>query len=296
MLIGWAYALLWVAALIYVAHMASRRRWLGLTATVTTATSWALLTAGLVNHGLAAGHWPLVGRYEFPLCLAWAILFIYLALEMGWQERRAGVLVLAVALLVATYAVRRPSGEKNPSPLLPVLRSPWLQLHVLSAVMGYGAFAVAAGLAVARLLQRNPSPSAGAAQAGTPGVDKSHNSGEALLPNADEEGWLPHAGASERMMEWSVTFGFPWLTFAILAGAIWAQNAWGRYWGWDSKETWALVIWLWYLMILHLRPIRSWRGRRLVVLVIIGLGLVFFSFIGVPWLVRSAQLESLHGF
>jgi len=276
MLIGWAYALLWVAALIYVAHMASRRRWLGLTATVTTATSWALLTAGLVDYGLAAGHWPLVGRYEFPLCLTWAILFIYLALEMGWQERRAGVFALAVALLVATYAVLRPSGEKNPSPLLPVLRSPWLQLHVLSAVMGYGAFAVAAGLAVARLLQRNPGLS--------PGAD------------GDGKGWLPDIGASERMMEWSVTFGFPWLTFAILAGAIWAQNAWGRYWGWDPKETWALVIWLWYLMILHLRPIRSWRGRRLVVLVIIGLGLVFFSFIGVPWLVRSAQLESLHGF
>jgi len=276
MLIGWAYAFLWVAALIYAAHMASWKRWLGLTATVTTATSWALLTAGLVDHGLAGGHWPLVGRYEFPLCLTWAILFIYLALEMGWQERRTGVFALATALLVATYAMRRPSAEKNPAPLLPVLRSGWLQLHVLSAVMGYGALAVAAGLGLARLLRRSPGLS--------PGTDK------------DGKGWLPDIGSIERMMEWSVTFGFPWLTFAILAGAIWAQNAWGRYWGWDPKETWALVIWLWYLMILHLRPIRSWRGRRLAVLVLIGLGLVFFSFIGVPWLVRSAQLESLHGF
>jgi len=288
MLIGWAYALLWIAALMYVAHMASHRRWLGLTATLITATSWGLLTAGLADHGLAAGHWPLVGRYEFPLCLTWAILCIYLVLEMGWQERRMGVFVLAIALLVATYAILRPSGEKNPSPLLPVLRSAWLQLHVLSAVMGYGAFAIAAGLGLARWVRGSPPPLAGATQTAT--------SGEALLPNAEERGWLPDGRDIERMIEWSVTFGFPWLTFGVLAGAIWAQNAWGRYWGWDPKETWSLVIWLWYLLILHLRPIRAWRGRRLAVLVIIGLGLVFFSFVGLPWLVRRAQLESLHGF
>ena len=278
MLIGWAYGLLWIAVLLYIAYTALRRHWLGLGATSAATLSWGLLTAGLADRGLAAGHWPLVGRYEFPLCFTWAILTIYLALETAWHERRAGAFVLVIALVVAGYAASRPSGEKNPSPLLPVLRSAWLQVHVLSAVIGYGAFAVAAGAGLARLPARAPS--------------------QATAPSPDAEGrkWLPAAADAERMIEWSLTFGFPWLTFAILAGAIWAQNAWGRYWGWDPKETWSLVIWLWYLLILHLRPIRSWRGRRLAILAIIGLGLVFFSFIGVPWLVRSAQLESLHGF
>ena len=277
MLIGWAYGLLWIAVLLYIAYTALRRHWLGLGATSAATLSWGLLTAGLADRGLAAGHWPMVGRYEFPLCFTWAILTIYLALETAWHERRAGAFVLVIALVVAGYAASRPSGDKNPSPLLPVLRSAWLQVHVLSAVIGYGAFAVAAGAGLARLPARAPSQAA-------------------LSPDAKGRRWLPAAADAERMMEWSLTFGFPWLTFAILAGAIWAQNAWGRYWGWDPKETWSLVIWLWYLLILHLRPIRSWRGRRLAILAIIGLGLVFFSFIGVPWLVRSAQLESLHGF
>lgn len=280
MLVSWSYALLWVATLLYAAHMAIRRRPLGVAATLFATFSWGLLTAGLADRGLAAGHWPLVGRYEFPLCFTWAILTLYLALETGWQERRAGAFVLAVALVVGGYAASRPLADKNPSPLLPVLRSAWLQWHAMSAVIGYGAFAVAAGTAVARLLAgkapslAEPAPSLG----------------------AEGGGWLPSAEDLERMMGWSLTFGFPWLTFAILTGAIWAQNAWGRYWGWDPKETWSLVIWLWYVMILHLRPLRFWRGRRLALLALIGLGLVFFSFVGVPWLVRSAQLESLHGF
>lgn len=273
MVLSWSYVLLWIAALLYAAYVTFRRQPVGLAATLAATLSWGLLTAGLADRGLAAGHWPLVGRYEFPLCFTWAILTLYLALETGWQERRAGAFVLAVALAVGGYAASCPLADKNPSPLPPVLRSPWLQGHALSAVIGYGAFAVAAGTAVARLLA-GPSPSSG----------------------AEGRGWLPSAEDLERMMEWSLTFGFPWLTFAILAGAIWAQNAWGRYWGWDPKETWSLVVWLWYVMILHLRPLRSWRGRRLAILALIGLGLVFFSFVGVPWLVRRAQLESLHGF
>jgi ABC-type transport system involved in cytochrome c biogenesis permease subunit len=97
-------------------------------------------------------------------------------------------------------------------------------------------------------------------------------------------------------MSRSVAFGFPWLTFSVLAGAVWAQNAWGRLWGWDPKETWALVTWLWYLMLLHLRPLPRWRGRRMAILLLVGFAAVMFTFVGVPWLVRLVRLESLHGF
>jgi ABC-type transport system involved in cytochrome c biogenesis permease subunit len=97
-------------------------------------------------------------------------------------------------------------------------------------------------------------------------------------------------------MERAVALGFPWLTLSILTGAIWAQKAWGRYWGWDPKETWALITWLWVLLILHVRPLRRWRGRRLAALTVIGFGVVLFTFAGVPWLVRTVRLETLHGF
>jgi len=260
-----AYILLWLAMAAYVVCLVHGGRWTGRVATGLTVAAWGTLTGGLVRRGLEAGHWPLTNRYEFALCFVWAIVTIYLLLEASWRERQAGPFVLAVALLVATYAATRPADERAIAPLLPALRSPWLQVHVLTTMVGYGAFGVAAGLGLMQLVLRNHSG----------------------LPPEDE---------IERAMERAVALGFPWLTLGILTGAIWAQKAWGRYWGWDPKETWALVTWLWFLLILHVRPLRGWRGRRLAGLVVVGFGMVLFTFIGVPWLVRTVRLESLHGF
>jgi len=268
---------------VYIAHLVHRGRWIGRVATGLTVVAWGTLTSGLVARGLEAGHWPLTNRYEFALCFTWVIVTVYLLLEASWRERRAGPFVLAVVLLVATYAVTRPADERAIAPLLPALRSVWLQVHVLTAMVGYGAFGVAAGLGLMRLLWRtSPSLIGGACPA-----------------TASTRGGEPVEGAGggiERTMYRAVALGFPWLTLGILTGAIWAQNAWGRYWGWDPKETWALITWLWYLLILHVRPLRRWRGRRLAGLVVAGFGLVLFTFIGVPWLVRTVRLESLHGF
>jgi cytochrome c-type biogenesis protein CcsB len=288
MLIGLAYALLWVAALAYVVHARSGKRLAGWAAMGTTTVAWGTLAAALIRRGLAAGHWPLTSRYEFALCFAWTIATIYLLLETAWHERRAGAYVLAVALLVATYAVTRPADEQRIAPLLPALCSAWLQIHVLSALVGYGAFGVGAGLGLARLLSPPSSP-----QPPSPpeigGEKGGQGAGGEVSPTYQES-------QLERAIERALALGFPWLTLSILAGAIWAQNAWGRYWGWDPKETWALITWLWYLLILHVRPLPNWRGRRLAGLVVVGLGLVIFTFIGVPWLVRTMRLESLHGF
>ncbi|MBN1813900.1 MAG: cytochrome c biogenesis protein CcsA [Anaerolineae bacterium] len=271
-----SYVLLWLALSAYVAHLMRGERWMGRVATGLTVAAWGALTGELVARGVAAGHWPLTNRYEFALCFAWAIVAVYLLLEASWlrpeaqpdgRERRAGAFALAVALLVMTYAVTRSSADRATGPLLPALRSVWLQVHVLTAMVGYAAFGVAAGVGAMRLVQGD----------------------------GEEPRW-PEPGVVERAIERAVALGFPWLTLAILSGAIWAQNAWGRYWGWDPKETWALITWLWYLLILHVSPLRRWRGRRLAVLAVIGFGVVLFTFIGVPWLVRTVRLESLHGF
>jgi len=291
MLIGLAYALLWAAALVYIVHAATGRRWAGRGATGLTVSAWGMLTGGLVKRGLASGHWPLASRYEFALCFVWAIVAVYLLLEASWRERRAGPFVLAVALLVATYAVTRSSTEKALMPLPPALRSVWLQVHVLTAMVGYAAFAVAAGLGVMRLVQRAAPLLIGeAGRDETPPLIGGAGGGE-TPPLTGGAG-----GGIERTMERAVALGLPWLTLAIITGAIWAQNAWGRYWGWDPKETWALITWLWYLLFLHVRPLRSWRGKRSAWLAVAGFSLVLFTFIGVPWLVRTVRLESLHGY
>ena len=241
-----------------------------------TALAWAALTFGLIARGLNAGHWPLTNRYEFALCFAWAIVGVYLLQKARWRHANAGdqfasaegAATVALALLVATYALTRPVEERAIYPLLPALRSVWLQVHVLSAAIGYGTCGVAAALALPRVLMaHNPAP------------DSEHDT-----------------DASDRKIERIVAWGFPWLTLSILTGAIWAQEAWGRYWGWDPKETWALITWLWYLLVLHLRSVRGWRGVRLAALVVAGFIVVLFSFAGLPWLIRTVRLTSLHGF
>jgi cytochrome c-type biogenesis protein CcsB len=244
---------------------------MGLAATAVATISWALLALGLIGRGLAAGHWPLTNRYEFALCLGWTILSIHLLAEEAWYVRQAGVFMVALAATTVTWAITRPASEQAMGPLLPALRSIWLQIHVLSGVLGYGAFAVAAALGAASLAWPRPA-------------------------SEDKPGELAAESAWEWAIDRTATLGFLSLTASILAGAIWAQRAWGRYWGWDPKETWALVTWLWYLLVLHVRPLRRWRGRRLAWLALGGLGMVLLAFIGVPWLVRTMRLESLHGF
>jgi ABC-type transport system involved in cytochrome c biogenesis permease subunit len=144
----------------YAVHLIRGGRWCGRAATGLAIAAWGTLTGQLVKRGLKAGHWPLTNRYEFALCFVWAVVAVYLLLEASWHadrgergdrhdpQRQAGVPVLAMALLVATYAVTRPAGEQAIVPLSPVLRSVWLQVHVLTAVVAYGAFGVAAGLAL----------------------------------------------------------------------------------------------------------------------------------------------------
>lgn len=273
-----AYPLLWIALAAHLVHLARGVRWTARMAAAGTIVAWASLTGGLAARGLEAGHWPLANRYEFALSFTWSIVTVYSLFEVTWREKtlseglKAGTFVIIVALVVATYALSRPSGEQIPGPLQPALRSVWLQVHVLSSALGYGACGVAAGFGLAHFSPRKP---AGPSNHGT-------------QPHGPTE--------TERAMRRCVALAFPWLTLGILSGAIWAQRAWGRYWGWDPKETWALVTWLWYLLILHLRPLRRWRGRRLAVLLVAGFCMVGFTFVGVPWLVRTIRLESLHGF
>lgn len=270
-MIGLAYVLLWGALLAYIIHARSGKSLTGRAATATTTITWSVFTAGLIHRGLTAGHWPLTNRYEIALCITWAMLMIYLLLEISWHEKRAGSFILLISLMMMTYAVTRPSTEQELTHLLPVLRTVWLQLHAMSTVIGYGAFGVAAGLGLTRLFMHR-------------------------FTKDEQRIWLPSQEETERTMERAIALGFPWLTLGILTGAIWAQKAWGRYWGWDPKETWALITWFWYLLILHIRALRTWRGLRLASLVVVGFGIVLFTFIGVPWLVRTIRLESLHGF
>lgn len=260
--------LLWGGLLFYALHLFAGRVWAGWAGTGLAAGAWLALTELLATRGLAAGRWPLANRYEFALCFLWGTLTVQLLMEASSRERRWGAFGLVIALLVATAALTRPEQEQQIAPLVPALRSPWLPIHGLTATLAYGTCGVATGLALARL----------------------------VLPARQAGARWPAGAWLERMAGRAVGIGFPWLTLSILSGAVWAEAAWGRYWGWDPKETWSLVVWLAYLLVLHLRAVRRWGGRRLAGVMLVAFGLLYFGFIGMPWLVRLIRLHSLHGF
>ncbi len=272
MLISLSYVALWFSWILYFVSLRSGKDWPALTGKMILILSLILLTAGLVRRASAAGHWPFTTAYEFMLCFVWILVSIYLLFEFSWGYCQAGDYVILIALLGSTYAITRPATAKEISLLLPILRSIWLQVHVFCLLIAYGALGVAAGLGLMRLT-----------------VYRFVSLGE----NGSK---LPAPAEVMDMIERMVALGFPWLTLGILTGAIWAQNAWGRYWGWDPKEIWALVVWLWYLLMQHIRTLRKWRDQRLAWLAVTGFGVIVFTFVGVPWLVRTVRLESLHGF
>lgn len=227
---------------------------------------WGILTVALVHRGDVSGHWPLTNTYEFLLTFAWALVLVALWLERAHRTRLIGACGLPVAAVLLGYAVAAlPATDRLPHPALPALRSIWLQLHVGSSAVAYGAFGVAAALGVLYLV-RERWPEADAQQ-------------------IEQIGYYIYR---------AVAVGFPWLTASILTGAAWAQTAWGNYWSWDPKETWALVTWLVYLLFLHARVLRGWRGRRVAWLAVLGFAVVLFTFLGLRWLVQQIQLESLH--
>ena len=235
--------------------------WLG-------AAGAAILAGALAARGLRAGHWPLTSEYEFALAfaLATALAALALGVDRGQPESTRGahaVQAVTMALAAALVAYARlglPAFKRAVQPLPPALNSVWLPLHVGAAALGYGALAAggAAGLV-----------------------------------------WLarePNRTGAERLMDRAVAMGYPLLTLSMLLGMVWAQAAWGRYWGWDLKEAWTLTTWLVYTLYWHLRRRRGWRGLRLAWLALVGLGAVLFTFLGVGWLARSVGLESLHLF
>jgi len=230
------------------------------------ALAGAIWTAVIVLRWIETRHWPLATAYEFALCFVWAIVVTYLMLEAASGVRAAGIVVFAIALSLAAYArYLIPAAQQTPRTLLPALQSTWFPIHAGTAAVGYGLAAVAAGAALGWLV-------------------------------GHWRGWSDSSEELDRLWRLALAWSFPWLSLAILSGAIWAQTAWGVWWNWDPKEVWALLAWLIYTLIFHLRIYRNWRGTRLAWLTLLGFGAVLFTFLGVGWLARTVGLESLHVF
>jgi cytochrome c-type biogenesis protein CcsB len=252
----------------YTAHLVRGRESVGRLGTALAACALSALTMSLALRALESGHWPLTNSYEFSLAFLWSVLAAYLILERMTHTRATGAFGMGMALLVGSYPLfLAPAWAREARPLLPALRTVWLQLHVATGALAYGAFAVACGLSVMYLVR------------------------EAKIGALAS---LPAPGAIEEFSFRALTLGYPWMSLVLITGAIWAQLAWGRYWSWDIKETWTLATWLVYTIVLHLRAIRGWRGKPIAALTILAFVLVLFTFLGTGWLARRVGLSSLH--
>ncbi|MDM8538077.1 c-type cytochrome biogenesis protein CcsB [Desulfobacterales bacterium HSG17] len=208
------------------------------------------------SYQLGIGHVPLSNLYESLVFFALAIAVLYLFMEHYYDQQAIGAFAMPLAFLAMAYASLSPDISDRIQPLLPALKSNWLIAHVMTCFIGYAAFAIASGLSLMFMIK--------------PKSDKGH-----LLSR------IPENRVLDSLIHQMVMFGFLFLSAGIITGAVWANSAWGRYWGWDPKETWSLITWLIYAALLHLRFMRGWRGKRVAVFSMLGFAAVLFTYFGV---------------
>lgn len=214
---------------------------------------WLLLGASLLLRAVIVGRGPWGNMFEFTVAFAFSMVGGYLFLQRRYAIRSIGFLPLGVALALLLYASSLPSEIK---PLVPALQNaPLLTIHVGMAVLSYGIFATSFAAGVAYLIQGQN----------------------------DRFAWLPSHKVLDEAAYRAVIIGFPIFATMIILGSWWASIAWSRYWGWDPKETAALVTWLIYAVYLHARNVRSWAGRPAALLLVVGFGMVLVTYSGSLW-------------
>jgi len=226
--------------------------WLGPLATAGTWLALATLTLSLAFRWAAAGHPPYANMYEYTIALGWGSTLFYVIFERVYGQRSIGaVLFPGIAALFTISLVFFP---EEISPLIPALQANRiLAIHVGMMMLSYSALSVSFGAAVLYFVQ----------------------DGKRRFPR------IPSGKTLEEIAHRSVLVGFPMLALGVALGAWWANSAWGRYWGWDPKETSALVTWLIYAGYLHARGLKAWHGKRSMGILVLGYAGVMFTYFAV---------------
>jgi cytochrome c-type biogenesis protein CcsB len=218
-----------------------------------TFVGWIALGVSMLLRAIVVGRGPWGNMFEFSVAFAFSMIGGYLYLQRRYPIRSIGFIPVGVALAILLYASSLP-GEIQP--LVPALQNaPLLTIHVGMAVISYGIFATSFAAGVAYLAQGQN----------------------------DRFGWLPSHKVLDEVAYRAVIIGFPIFATMIILGSWWASIAWSRYWGWDPKETAALVTWLTYAIYLHARNQRSWAGRPAALLLVVGFGMVLVTYSGSLW-------------
>jgi len=219
---------------------------------VITAAGLLLHTAALTLRTIEVGHAPMANRYETLLFFSWAIILTNLVVVFRYNIAKTSLITTPIGLILLFWAMQASDAV---TPMYPALKTIWFEIHVTSSFVGYALFTLAMSGAVLFL----------------------------------------KAGESEESRTFSdinnkaVLWGFVLFSLSMYSGAIWGYLAWGAYWLWEPKTVWSFILWFYFAGILHGKYIRSWRGRPVAYLTIVGFGIVLFTYLGVSILMKSSH-------
>jgi cytochrome c-type biogenesis protein CcsB len=257
--------LMWIALTIYVAGTAmfvigvvfEREKWTR-RAVLVSAAGLVPQIASMAMRWVRLGHGPYLGYYELTSALTFFTVLIFVVTALRYPKlSAAGIVVMPVALLLIGAAMLAPKGGLDVGP---TLASYWLFIHVAFSDLAFGCFVISFGLCVAYLIRARSADG----------------------PWARRLSRLPDQDTVDRLSARFVIAGFLFWGIMIASGAIWANEAWGRYWGWDPIETWSLIVWIVYAVYLHLRLTLGWRGERIAWYIVIAMPMLVFSVVGIP--------------
>jgi cytochrome c-type biogenesis protein CcsB len=221
-----------------------------------TVVAWLVHVSAVLLRGIAAERVPWANMFEFALTGTAIIAGVFLLVQVWRDLRFLGAYVTGIVTLLLALATINFYVDVVPTP--PPLQSVWLVIHVMVAILATGFFSIGAGLSIVQLLQQRR--------------EARRAAGLRFLQT------LPAAEVLETLAHRVILVGFMFWTFTLIFGAVWAERAWGRFWGWDTKEVWTFVIWVVFAGYIHARATRGWTGTRSAWLAIIGFAAVLFNF------------------
>jgi cytochrome c-type biogenesis protein CcsB len=227
--------------------------------------SGVLQTLYIISRYVQVGHTPITSQHEAVVFFAWSTTWAYLSFRWRYTVKNFGTLVtLLIFLLLLVSAV----SSREITVLVPALQSWWLPVHAGVSLVAYGFLSLAFCGGIMYLLQERELKS------------KRFGYFFSRFPSLD---------SLDQLNSHCLTAGFVFLTLGIVTGSLWARQAWGTYWQWDPKETWSLVTWFIYLVMIHQRFTVGWRGKRSAIMSIIGFIAVIFTLWGVTWLLGGVH-------
>jgi len=280
-------------------------KWLSKISCYGTILANSLIFCLLSLRWLNYGYFPLSNLYESLLFLAWGVTFTTIILESKTKTSIIGSISNPISLFIIGFAgLSLPESMQAPSPLVPALKSNWLMMHVTVMMLSYASLIVGSLLGIFFLILTNGKKEEILLQGNsygkvfkdnklldtafyTEGSSENYSTlvvEEIANQNPRKENRLSLLESIDNLSYRTISFGFPLLTIGIIAGAVWANEAWGSYWSWDPKETWALITWLVFASYLHARLSKSWQGRKPAIIASFGFVVVWICYLGVNFL------------